>query len=89
MNVSLSPRMQKFVDDKIKAGEYPSADAVVEAALASLQRQQAAGDFAPGELDELLAEGERDIERGDVVDGERVFSDLDELSAARRRSKSA
>jgi antitoxin ParD1/3/4 len=88
MDVTLSPRMQKFVEDKVKAGEYASADEVIEAGLASLARHGADG-FAPGELDELLAEGERDIERGDLVDGEEVFRELEDLSAARRRGKTA
>jgi antitoxin ParD1/3/4 len=81
--------MQKFVEQKLKAGEYSSAEAVIEAGLASLERQEAARQFEPGELDDLLAEGERDIERGDLVDGEGVFAELDETSAARRRSRRA
>lgn len=42
------------------------------------------GNFAPGELDRLLAEGEADIERGDLHDGDEAFRELDELSAALR-----
>ena len=86
MNVTLSPRMQKFIEEKVQAGEDRSADEVIEAGLASLARHGTGG-FAPGELDELLAQGERDIERGDVVDGEEVFRELEDMSAARRRGK--
>ena len=85
MQVSISSRMQKFVEEKVKAGEYASAEEVVEAGLASLEQQEQAGDFSPGELDRLLAEGEKDIAQGGLVDGEQVFLELDEQSAAGRR----
>lgn len=87
MTVSLSTRMQRFVEIKVQNGEYGSPDEVIEAGLAMLEQQERYGDFAPGELDRLLAEGEADIERGDLYDGEQVFRELDELSAARRREQ--
>jgi antitoxin ParD1/3/4 len=87
MSLALKPEFQKFIDDQVKAGRYDSAEEVVEAGLAILEQQNDHGDFAPGELDRLLAEGAADIERGDVYDGEAVFRELDELSAARRRGQ--
>jgi putative addiction module CopG family antidote len=78
MEVSISSRMQKFVEEKVKAGEYASAEEVVEAGLASLEQQEQTGDFAPGELDRLPAEGEKDIGEGDLVDGEQVFLESDQ-----------
>jgi putative addiction module CopG family antidote len=83
----LSPRMQRFVQEKVSTGSYASSDQVIEAALASLEQQEKAGDFAPGELDELCAVGEADIERGEVFDGEQTFDELEKLSAKRRREQ--
>jgi putative addiction module CopG family antidote len=34
MNITLSPELQKFVEEKVKAGEFQSAAQVVEAGLA-------------------------------------------------------
>ena len=45
------------------------------------------GDFAPGELEHLLAEGEADIAAGHLVDGEQVFRELDQMSRRSRRGK--
>jgi putative addiction module CopG family antidote len=44
MNISLRPDIAKFVDDKVKAGQYASADDVVNVALEALKDQE---DFPP------------------------------------------
>jgi putative addiction module CopG family antidote len=87
MNVSLSPRMRRFLERKVSSGGYDSTDQVIEAALAHLEQHEKAGEFAPGELDELCAVGEADIERGAVYDGEETFRELEELSAKRRKEQ--
>ncbi|MDB5353840.1 MAG: putative addiction module antidote protein family [Phycisphaerales bacterium] len=73
MSLQLKPELQKFIDDQVKAGRYDSPEEVVEAGIATLVQQERYGDFAPGELDRLLAEGEADIQRGDIHDGDEVF----------------
>ena len=88
MNVSLSPLMQAFVEKKLREGKYESVDQLIEASLATLAQHERSGDFKPGELDRLLAEGEADAAAGALYDGEDVFSEIDELSAARRRGDS-
>jgi hypothetical protein len=45
----------------------------------ALDQQARIADFAPGELDELLAVADREIERGEVLDGEDVFRKLRNL----------
>ncbi|HXE54149.1 MAG TPA: type II toxin-antitoxin system ParD family antitoxin [Tepidisphaeraceae bacterium] len=87
MNISLSPKMQKFVAEKVKQGRYDTPEQVIEAGLASLEQQEAYGDFASGELDCLLAEGEADIAAGRVYDGEEAFREIAGISAARRREQ--
>jgi putative addiction module CopG family antidote len=73
MHVSLSPETQKLLERQMKQGGYKSADEVVRAGLAYLDQRAAAGDFAPGELDEMLAVADAEIERGDVIDGEEAL----------------
>ena len=85
--MQIKPELQKFIDDQVSNGYYDSPEEVVEAGLATLEQQARSGGFAPGELDRLLAEGEADIERGDLHDGEEVFRELDKLSAARRQEQ--
>jgi hypothetical protein len=53
------------------------------AAVVSLDQQERFGDFAPGELDRLLAEGERSISWEGTLDGEEAF----QLRRQRRRAQ--
>jgi antitoxin ParD1/3/4 len=81
MNISLDAELQKFVNEKVKAGEYRSADEVVRAGLKRLMHED---DFAPGELNALIAVGEAELQRGETVDGEEVFKEMRELHNRRR-----
>ena len=40
MNVSLTPELEKFVEDTVATGRYGSASEVVRAALRSLEQEQ-------------------------------------------------
>jgi len=40
MNVSLTPELEKFVDDTVATGRFSSASEVVRAALRSLEQEQ-------------------------------------------------
>jgi Arc/MetJ-type ribon-helix-helix transcriptional regulator len=73
MNLSLSSNIQKLIDKRVKSGQYATAEDVVAAAILTLEQQERFGDFAPGEVEELLAEGERSIEQEGTIDGEEAF----------------
>jgi Arc/MetJ-type ribon-helix-helix transcriptional regulator len=88
MSLRLNPELQKFIDDQIRDDHCDSPEEVVEAGLATFQQQTRSEAFAPGELDQLLTEGEGDVMHGRLHDGEEVFREIDELSAARRRATS-
>ena len=83
MNLSLDPKLQKIIEERVKSGQYASAEDVVAAALLTLDQQERFGDFGPKELDELLAEGERSIEGQGTLDGDDAFR----LRQNRRASK--
>jgi hypothetical protein len=86
MKLNLTPDVQRFVDRKLEEGR--SLDELIEAGLTSLEQQErTADDFAPGELERLLAVGEADEAKGDLYDGESVFREIEALSAARRREE--
>ena len=73
MNLSLTARVQKLIDERVKSGKYASREEVVAAALTALDQHERFGDFQPGELDSLLAEGEQSIERYGTMDGDQAF----------------
>lgn len=85
MNLSLKPSTRRFIEQKLKSGRYASAEELLEAGLVALQQQEAVGDFEPGELDTLIAEGEASIKREGVVDASKVFGELRRRSQRQRR----
>jgi len=73
MNLALHSSVTKRIDERVKSGQYASAEDVVSAAIMTLDQQERFGDFAPGELDRLLEEGERSIAEHGTLDGEQAF----------------
>jgi putative addiction module CopG family antidote len=73
MNLSLDPEVQKLIDERVKSGLYATPEDVVAAALLSLDQQESLGDFAAGELDDLLAEGEKSIAEEEDLDGNDAY----------------
>jgi len=85
MTIVLSPGLQQLVEQKVKAGQYASAEEMVRAGLVRLLQDEHA--FAPGELDRLVQVGQAKLDRGEGIDAADVFDDLRRRSAeARRRS---
>lgn len=75
MSVTLSDQTQRMIEEQLGQGGYTTPDDLVQAALASLNQQLNVGGFEPGELDALLAVGDADIARGDLLDGEQALAD--------------
>ena len=81
MNLSLPPQVQKLIEERVQSGRYGTAEDVVSAAVSALDQHERVGDFAPGEMNRLLADGEAS---GPELDGETVLA---ELRALRERSQ--
>jgi Arc/MetJ-type ribon-helix-helix transcriptional regulator len=87
MNLSLGPEAEKLIRQNLENGRFVTAEEVVLAALTSLDQQTSYGDFAPGELDELVAEGERSIEREGEIDADAVFAEIHQRSLGCRTGR--
>ncbi|HEX4792160.1 MAG TPA: hypothetical protein VH370_00115 [Humisphaera sp.] len=74
MQVQLTkPELEKYVTEKVRAGEFPSAEAVVEDALARVMH----GEVVLTEEDRrAIAEADADFERGDVIDLDVFAADM-------------
>ena len=68
-----------MIEECVERGGYASADDAVRAGLESLCQSEAMEQFAPGELDRLLEEGENS---GPPLDGDQVLSELKALRAS-------
>lgn len=81
ITLTLPPRVQSFIEEKLRSGRYRTPEEVVQAGLAALMQQP--DDFNPGEWDELLAAGEASIERHGTLDGDEAL----ELRRRRRLAR--
>jgi len=79
MELSLAPEVQRMIEDCVNSGEFTSAEEVVATAVRRLREQDLSGDFAPGELNRLIAESDRS---GPPIPYEKVRARLQALREA-------
>jgi antitoxin ParD1/3/4 len=84
MDLTLTPELQRYVEQKVKSGQYATPQDVVHAALAALMQQDDLASMPVEELETLypgfrqkIAEGLADIEAGRLSDGEEFFDQLE------------
>lgn len=71
MNVSLTPELEKFVDDKVESGLYNNASEVVRESLRLLKEH----DEIRVKWREQIERGWLDSQAGRVVDGPKAMAD--------------
>ena len=64
MNVSLTPELELFVKEKVRAGHYQTADEVINSALSVLQQQETLSAEDVADLREEIALGIGQLEQG-------------------------
>jgi putative addiction module CopG family antidote len=84
MNLALPAKFRKLIDDRVRSGKYATVEDVVKAALTTLDQNDRFGDFARGELDALIKEGEESLKRDGPIPAASVFKELRQHSARRR-----
>lgn len=87
MNVSLTPELEKLVQEKVRSGRYTSASEVVREALRLLEKQDQLRALRLDEVRKKIAEGLKSLDRGEGIDGGEALEKLREKSEARRRKK--
>jgi hypothetical protein len=89
MTVTLKPELQKLVEDEVKSGRASnSADFLNRAIYHYVVARDLGEDYSPEEIDQLIAEGLEDFERGATIEGEQAFQQLRAHRATRRRERS-
>lgn len=78
MNISLTPELEGFVNSRVSSGRYQSASEVVRAGLRLLEERELARDAALHEVRQKIAIGLEQARRGELLDGEEVFRQLEE-----------
>ena len=85
LNVSLTPELSRFVENRIRSGKYQTASEVVREALRLLEGRDRVPVAGVEELKQELEIGLAQLRRGEGVDGEAFFRRL----AAGRRTRSS
>ncbi|MFN0136296.1 MAG: hypothetical protein ACKVS9_09290 [Phycisphaerae bacterium] len=84
MELKLDRKLTALVQRKVRPGQYASAEDVVASGLGSLIADERFGDFAAGELDALIDEGEASIAANGTLDGEKAYLQRKRWQARRR-----
>ena len=90
LNVSLTPKLEKYIRSKVDGGGYESASEVIRESLRALQeRERAATDFW-ARVREKVSVARRQVAEGQTQDGDEAMAEiLSGLSAAGRRGQRA
>lgn len=85
LNVSLTPELEQFVQERVASGRYQTASEVVREGLRLLELQERDREAAHEALKAKLKRGAAQAERGEVVDGEEFVEKL--IRDVRSKSK--
>lgn len=77
MNVELSKELEEVVKSRVSSGRYGSASEVVSDALRLLADRDEQLELNKSELKKKIASGLASLDRGNVVDGEEFFAELE------------
>jgi antitoxin ParD1/3/4 len=86
MNVSLTPELERFVQEKVQSGRYTSASEVVREALRLLEEHEQVRTAQLAEFREEIDRRLASLERGEGLDGATALAQLRQRSRARRQS---
>lgn len=84
INVALSPRLERFVVERVESGRYQSISEVVRDGLRLLEERELARNAALHDFRSKIDVGLKQIKRGKVHEGKAVFDQI--RKRARKRS---
>jgi len=87
MNVSLTPELESFVNNKVRAGRYNSASEVVREALRLLEEHEQARAAQLGEFNSELRRRLASLDRGEHLDPDEARARLRRKSTERRKRR--
>jgi antitoxin ParD1/3/4 len=77
MNVHLTPELEQLVQSRVQSGRYGSASEVVRDALRLLADRDELAELRKQELRKRIAQGLESLHRGEGIDGDEFFSQLE------------
>ena len=89
LNVSLTPELERFVQERVASGRYQTASEVVREGLRLLELQERDREAAHEALKAKLKRGAAQAERGEVVDGEEFLEKMIQRLEPKRKKSGA
>lgn len=86
MNLHLTQELEELVQSRVKSGRYGSASEVVRDALRILADRDELMEIRKRELRKKIAQGLDSLQRGEGVDGNEMFAQLEREEAAVEKS---
>jgi antitoxin ParD1/3/4 len=86
-NVSLTKELEEFVSKKLRSGRYSSASEVIREGLRLLDREDEIRELQKEELRAAIAQGARQLDRGEMLPGREVFAKVRRKIQARRKAR--
>jgi antitoxin ParD1/3/4 len=83
MNVSLTPELEKLVNDEVKSGRYKSASEVVREGLRLIRLRETKLQALRRDLQEGLDE----LDRGEGIPAVKVFAEMTKKAKEMKRKK--
>lgn len=87
MNISITPAQERFVNRKVKAGQYQTASEVIRDGLRLLETREADRRAYKDEVRRRIEVGLAQLNRGESVDGSKSVRSI--ISDLRRRRRKA
>jgi len=82
LTVSLTPQLGDFVASRVSTGKYVSASEVIREGLRLLQERELYRDAEMERLRREIAIGLDQARAGELLDGEKVFDELEQQSSS-------
>jgi antitoxin ParD1/3/4 len=77
MNVTLKPELEKLIEDDVKSGRSTDPDEFLNKAVYHYVVARDLGEeYSREEIEEKIARGLAQVERGETVDGDEFFEQL-------------
>ena len=87
MNIHLTTELEQLVQTKVKSGRYNSASEVVREALRLLEERDQLLELRKEAIRQQIDAGWESLRRGEGVDGEAFFAELERKDQARTASQ--
>ena len=85
MKIELDAETQNLIDQEIEAGRFPDAAALVGVAVRHLLITREDLGYTREQIDAMIAQSIASLDRGEGVDGEKFFSELEAAEQQRRK----